>query len=133
MQEPVAEARAYARGRRDSGRPIDPDSVRAMFASGTKGDRITALSLMQGDPDLVDLALIVEVMRSADSAFEQTQAFVVAEQLSRDPSLAPEDARLLVAAARAALDSGDLRNSKTRRANARAIVERLEHDETTCE
>jgi hypothetical protein len=88
---------------------------------------------MQGDPDLVDLGLIVAVIRSADSAFEQTQAFVVAEQLSRDPSLTPEHARLLVEAARAALGSGDARTSGTRRANAHAIVERLEHDETTSE
>ncbi|MFJ9119784.1 hypothetical protein ACIRJO_30115 [Streptomyces sp. NPDC102394] len=76
MTSLVAAARDSAR---ESG--LDTDHVRELFGQGGDGQRIYALALMQGAPEIADLDLVLEGVEHSRSAFEQYQALVAAENL----------------------------------------------------
>ena len=121
MEQVVDKARKEARSARDAGHPLDRNEVKKLFGSGKKGDRVSALAFMQGDPDLVDARIVLGVLAAPLSPFEETQAFAVAEALSRSPLLEPEVSRRLLDAAVAALEGDRLRSSRSRRSHAEAI------------
>jgi hypothetical protein len=125
MEETVLRAREKAKASRAAGEPVDPHAVEALFSADSEGSRVTALGLMQGDPDLVDLDLVLSVIDDSRSAFEQAHALVIADQLSRDPMLDARTRQRLRDAATAALATDHVRRSRTRRAYAEAIRDRL--------
>ena len=126
MEESVARARETAETRRAAGEPIDPRDVRAVFTSGNDGARVTALGFMQGDPDAVDLDIVLDVIGDSRSAFEQAHAFAVADEVSRRQSLEPASAKRLLDAAEAALATDRVQRSRSRRDSAESIVRRLQ-------
>lgn len=67
---------------------IDKAEISSMFRRGTKGDRITALGLMQGRPELIDVSAVVDAIGDPMSSFEQYHALLLAEmaisQLGKD-------------------------------------------------
>jgi hypothetical protein len=125
MGESVAQARESAERSSSAGEGIDPRAVAALFNLGTEGARITALGFMQGDPHAVDLDIVLGAIADSRSAFEQAVALSIADELSRQPSLDDETAQRLLNAARAALATGRVQRSRSRRASAEAIIRRL--------
>ena len=76
-----------------------------LFATGDPGKRLEALEYMLGDPALVDLPTVIGVIGASVSAFEQTQALRIAEELAKSPDVGSEFMEHLEWAARAALKS----------------------------
>lgn len=74
LEDMVAEARAAARLTKH-----DPADVRQLFDSGTDGNRMFALGLMEEDEDLRDLDAALEAIEHSHSAFEQYHALYLAE------------------------------------------------------
>jgi hypothetical protein len=74
LEDLVADARAAARRRAH-----DPAEVRQLFESGTDGNRIYALALMQEDERLRDFDLSLEAIEQSRSAFEQYYALSLAD------------------------------------------------------
>ncbi|MEV0284959.1 MULTISPECIES: hypothetical protein [unclassified Kribbella] len=63
---------------------FDKDEVRTMFTEGTPVMRVLALGLMEGDPSLVDAAVLHEAVSRSSSANEQYHALrLVRDQWSR--------------------------------------------------
>jgi ribosomal protein S9 len=53
---------------------VNMDAVAELFRSGQDGNRITALGLMRGNPRLVSISIVTEVIRRPRSSFEQWHA-----------------------------------------------------------
>lgn len=63
---------------------FDKDEVKAMFTEGTPVVRVLALGLMEGDPSLVDAAVLLEAVSRSSSGNEQYHALrLVRDQWSR--------------------------------------------------
>jgi hypothetical protein len=60
---------------------VDAQAVEELFRSGSDGNRIMAIGLMRGAPELASLSLVVEVIRHPRSGFEQWQALRLAQEL----------------------------------------------------
>src|SRR5262249_29195134 len=58
-----------------------PAEVQSIFASGTEGNRIVALSLSFMRPDLLMFGSILEAIRNSKAAFEQYHALLAARAL----------------------------------------------------
>lgn len=69
----MRELRAEARSGKHS-----PKDVAELFAGGSRGERITALGLMQGNHALVSVDAIADGIRNSRSAFEQYAALRLA-------------------------------------------------------
>lgn len=125
MDQAVSRAIETARTSRDSGHPISPEAVRAVFLSGGDGARVTALGFMQGDPSTADLDIVLEVIAQSRSAAEQAYALAVAADIAQRPDLDDRTAKRLLDAAEQALVTERVRKSRSRRAYAESIVRRL--------
>ena len=90
LEQRVAEARAAARRKQ-----YEPAEVQQLFESGTEGNRIFALGLMQEDERLRDFSTSLEAIEHSRSAFEQWHALYLAQLML--PTLAPEQRRDLEA------------------------------------
>jgi hypothetical protein len=128
MEDTVAKARATAEATRAAGHSVDPLAIKALFEADTEGSRVTALGLMQGDPDAVDLDLVLGVIAHSRSAFEQAHALLIADQLARGDTLDTRTRERLLDAAAAALETEHVKQSRSRRSMAEAIIERLSTD-----
>lgn len=60
-----------------------PEQVQQMFTSGSDGNRLTALAIMQGNARLADFELLREALINSRSAFEQYQALKAARDALR--------------------------------------------------
>jgi hypothetical protein len=60
---------------------VSPEAVHELFQSGSDGNRITALGLMRGKPQLANLEIVEGAVRARRSGFEQWQALRVAQQM----------------------------------------------------
>jgi hypothetical protein len=79
----------------------DPGSVSRLFDSGTDGNRIAAIALMQANPALASTRITLAAIRNPRSNFEQYHALRVAEAVvARDPE-GPDACELLAAVAQA--------------------------------
>lgn len=85
LESVVAEARAAARRG-----GYDASQVRELFKSGTDGDRICALVVMQEDESTRDFEIVLDAIERSRSAFEQWHALSLAQMML--PSL-PSDRR----------------------------------------
>jgi hypothetical protein len=107
---------------RDEGRDgsHSAEEVANLFKTGSDGERITALGMMQGNRALVDADAIVVGISDSRSAFEQAHALVLAREVW---DLLPEDARDRIAAAIEVQmrPDGYIRRSTTRHAIARDL------------
>jgi hypothetical protein len=74
LEDVVAEARAAARREKH-----DPAEVRRLFDTGTDGNRMFALGLMEEDESLRDFDVSLEAIEHSRSAFEQFHALRLAE------------------------------------------------------
>jgi hypothetical protein len=99
---------------------LDPAHVREFFESGGEGRRIYALALMQGDPGLADLGIVLEAIEQSRSAFEQYQALVLAELVA--PGLTAADRDRLCSTLASQLASG---GRLTRSSSRRHVAERV--------
>jgi hypothetical protein len=70
--------------------------VAKMLRDGSDGQRVTALGLMQGAPEVADLDLVIEVLEHPRSPFEQYHALKLLHQLF--PTLPFEQQARVVAA-----------------------------------
>lgn len=125
MDQAVNRAMETAAASRDSGHPIAPEAVRAVFVSGGDGARVTALGLMRGDPSTADLDIVLDVIAQSRSAAEQAYALAVAAEMAQRPDLDDRTAKRLVEAAGQALATEHVRKSHSRRAYAESIVRSL--------
>jgi hypothetical protein len=75
---------------------LDGPDVAKMLREGTDGQRVTALGLMQGAPEVADLDLVIGVLEHPRSPFEQYHALRLLHQLF--PTLAFEQQARVVAA-----------------------------------
>lgn len=73
---------------------VTPDSVEQLFHSGSDGDRITALGLMQGNTDLANTEVVIDAISRSRSAFEQYHALLVAEALVAQDPTSPDASKL---------------------------------------
>lgn len=102
---------------------LEPRHVADLFATGSDGNRVVALALVQERPRLATVDILVEAIEHSRSPFEQYQALVAAEQAAPELS-APDRERL-----RTALESvvtGPLgERSSDRRTVARRLLQQL--------
>jgi len=75
---------------------FSPDVVRAIFQTGSMGDRIRVFGFMEGDPRLADFEIALDGIQHSLSAFEQLHALRV--MLGLAPSLSPGEVDRLRAA-----------------------------------
>ncbi|WP_121194153.1 hypothetical protein [Motilibacter peucedani] len=59
----------------------DVQQVRSAFSAGGDGDRISAIAMMQGRPELADLDCLLDAVEHSRSAFEQYQALKAVRML----------------------------------------------------
>ncbi|MFD0267254.1 hypothetical protein ACFVGY_11735 [Streptomyces sp. NPDC127106] len=80
-KRPTAELEALVSGIRSLAALLNPADVdiRRLWESETEGQRVVALALMQGRPQLLNLDFVVEAIESPRSGFELEQALVVAD------------------------------------------------------
>jgi Animal haem peroxidase len=76
LEQLVSQARKEARGR-----SISASAARSMFFSGSEGERIEALGLMQGDTRIRDFDVALEAIGASHSAFEQYHGLLLAQQM----------------------------------------------------
>jgi hypothetical protein len=119
MERHIATARAAARrgghGRRD---------VAALFSSGSDGERIYALGLMQGKHSLTSSDAIVDGILRSRSAFEQYQALLLAQRAWK--SLRRRDQQRVLEAINLEMQSGGhIEQGSDRYELARAIQLRV--------
>ncbi|GAB3456278.1 hypothetical protein GCM10027570_37610 [Streptomonospora sediminis] len=102
----------------------DADQVREWLRSGDEERRVTALGMMQADPDLRDFEALLPLVEMAGSAFEQYHALLLAEKMA-DSLEDGQRARLAeaVVAGKTNHDFGRHRGEV-----AEALVERLGED-----
>jgi len=60
---------------------VATDTINELFESGGDGARIMALGLMQGRPELADVAIVIEAIKDPRSNYEQWQALRVCQQM----------------------------------------------------
>jgi hypothetical protein len=86
-----------------------PEQVRATFRSGNDGDRISAIAMMQGRPELADLDSLLDAVEHPRSAFEQYQALKTIRGLV-GAGLTPQEQRSIAdVLARSTFDGHDRR------------------------
>lgn len=118
MEAEVARAREDAR----SG-SFKAEDVIELFRSGTDGQRIYALGIMQELPDLAPFDVVLDAVRSPHSPFEQYHSFLVADGVvSR---LTAAEMETLEIALRQQLQSRRLRRDSDRVSVANRILDRL--------
>ncbi len=109
-------------GREQSAGLSQPQLVTELFATGTDGNRVYALALIQGNPTLAEPEPLVEGITRPRSAFEQYQALVAAQ---RSLDLLPESGRDEITAAVQDVLAGPLgQTSSDRRTVAHHILEK---------
>jgi hypothetical protein len=115
MERQMARARADARrGGHDRG------DVAALFSSGSDGERIYALGLMQGRHSLTSSDAIVDGILRSRSAFEQYQALLLAQRAWR--SLKRQEQQRVLEAINAEMQPGrHIQHGTDRYELARAI------------
>ena len=84
----------------------DADAVRALFDSGTEGNRIYALGLIQGNQELAQAEPLLDAITAPHTAFEQYQALAAA--WSSWPSLRDHDRARLREALHSVQEGGRL-------------------------
>ena len=55
---------------------ITQESIRELFHSGSEGNRISAIAIMQTNPKIVDVELAIDAIQNSRSAFEQYQSLI---------------------------------------------------------
>ena len=83
--------------------PVTPQLVKERFASGSDGDRVVALTLLEAIPLEQCLDQILDGVGNSHSAFEQFQALRAAEEVL--PQLGPADRRRLAEVLEAAREN----------------------------
>jgi len=111
-----------------AGRALDaevlaPQQVTDLFATGSDGNRMVAIALIQSDPRLATADVLVDAIGETRSSFEQYQALVAAEQAA---DRLPDADRARLREVVEALLAGPLgQRSSDRRTVARRLLERL--------
>jgi hypothetical protein len=111
-----------------AGRALDaevltPRQVTDLFSTGSDGNRMVAIALVQAAPRLATAEVLVEAIADTRSSFEQYQALVAAERSVGDLS---EPDRARVREAVESLLAGPLgQRSSDRRTVARRLLETL--------
>ncbi|CUR57388.1 putative Flagellar associated protein [metagenome] len=109
-------------GREQSAGLTQPHLVSELFATGTDGNRVYALALIQGNPVLAEAEPLAEAIVRPRSAFEQYQALVAAQ---RSVDLLADPGRDQVLSAVQEVLAGPLgQSSSDRRTVARHILEK---------
>lgn len=123
MSKVIGEAKRYSGEHHPSA-----EAVRAIFHDGGDGERLYAIALMQADPEVADIELILNVISSSHSAFEQYNALVAAQVALAN--LSEADKIRLATAIRRQLDHGGyISRSTDRRLIAEQILTYIgEHD-----
>ncbi|MGH3798237.1 MAG: hypothetical protein ACRDSP_25585 [Pseudonocardiaceae bacterium] len=62
---------------------VSTEAVGELFRSGQDGNRITALGLMRGNPQLASISIVTDAIRRPRSSFEQWQALRVCQDIVR--------------------------------------------------
>lgn len=99
----TAELEAAVRAAQVNAQTMSAEGVRALYASGTEGDRVAALGAIAARADLGSADLVTRSVAEPGSGFEQYQALVAARAIAPHLSAA-EDRRRLAAAVRAQCD-----------------------------
>ncbi|GAA4885105.1 hypothetical protein [Serinicoccus chungangensis] len=103
-----------ARGLANAG--TSAQEVKRLFDTGTDGDRVSAIGIMQARPEFADLDCLAAAVMRSRSAFEQYQALrAVDEAVSRLPQDSALRADLLTMVADALARDTLLRDSSDRR------------------
>jgi hypothetical protein len=118
MEAEIARAREDAR----SG-SFQSDEVIELFRSGTDGQRIYALGIMQERPELARFDVVLEAIRSPHSPFEQYHSLLVADRVTS--TLTAAEKETLEIALRQQLESRRLRRDSDRVYVANRILDRL--------
>lgn len=122
----TAEMEATIRTARQSAQTttLGPGEVKAIFETGSDGDRIVALGIMQGKPEVASFEVAIDAITGSRSAFEQYHALVLARDLL--PKLDEDQRRRLVTALREQMSEGGyIVQGSDRRAIAQAILREL--------
>lgn len=116
----VDDAHEYSRASHPSA-----EAVRQIFFSGSDGERVYALALMQADSEVGNLDCILDSITYSHSAFEQGQALLAAIQLV--PRVSPADRARLAQAVRDQLrPDGHITRSTDRRRLAEQLLNMLD-------
>jgi hypothetical protein len=118
MEAEVARAREDAR----SG-SFDREQVVELFRTGTAGQRIYALGIMQEHPGLATVDVVLDAVRSPHSPFEHYHSLLLAERVASSLTAAEKEA--LEIAVRQQLDSRRFRRDSDRLSVANQILDRL--------
>jgi hypothetical protein len=118
MEAEVARAREDAR----SG-SFTSEELAQLFRSGSEGERVYALGVMQELPELATAEIVLDAIRSPRSPFEQFHSLVLADKV--EPRLTPGEKAALEAALQKQLTSQRLRRDTDRVTVATQILERL--------
>lgn len=102
---------------------LTASDVASVFATGTDGNRIVALALVEGDPRLATADILVDAIVHSRSAFEQYHALVAADRALEH--LSPEDRSRVGVAVESSLAGPLGERSSDRRTVARRILEKL--------
>ncbi len=102
---------------------LTPSDVAEIFGTGTDGNRIAALALIEGNPRLGTAGVLVEAILNSRSTFEQYHALVAAE--SAVDHLSAEDRSRVREAVESVLSGSLGDRSSDRRTVARRLLERL--------
>ncbi|GAA3534539.1 hypothetical protein GCM10022222_17600 [Amycolatopsis ultiminotia] len=108
---------------------VSTEAVEELFRSGQDGNRITALGLMQANPELASVPLLTETIRRPRSSFEQWHALRISLEVVRRGSATAqhEDIRQAIALARANGTLGT-RRDQSRVRLAQRIANAMEQD-----
>jgi len=117
MEAALREARGLDAG------ALTTDDVAGLFATGSVGNRIGALALIEGHPRLATAEVLVEAIERSESSFEQYHGLVAAERAVDHLSGAD---RARVRSAVQSVLAGPLgERSSDRRTVARRVLDRL--------
>ena len=121
MESTLREARAL-----DTSQGLAASDVAQIFATGTEGNRIAALALIEGNPRLATVDVLAAAILHPRSSFEQYHALVAAETAL---DLLPEQDRHRLRDVVSSVLEGPLgEKSSSRRTVARRVLERLTRD-----
>jgi hypothetical protein len=103
--------------------PLAASDVAGIFATGTDGNRIIALALVEANPRLANAEVLADAILDSRSTFEQYHALVAAEHALDD--LSAEDCTRVRKAVESVLAGPLGDKSSDRRTIARRVLERL--------
>jgi hypothetical protein len=113
-----------ARARKDaSTADFSADELAGLFRTGSQGERVYALGVMQERPDLAPFDVVVEAVRTPRTPFEQYHSLVLAETV--EPHLSAAEKAVLATTIRQQLEHDRLRRDSDRVQLATSLLERL--------